>query len=437
MTETQKNGRLKNSSTRLLVFVIVLVGGLMPLILYWFIYGQVDMVKPKEARELLLKEGNKTVLVDVRSKQEYDSAHIEGSYHWSAEEIFSLESKEQVPEKFRDKTLLLICNSGILSNFTTKHLTKTGIQKAVNVRGGIQEWIASVAGPRGDVFDRLKTASGEISEFPFRQSPRHEQLLAVISGYVIKPLYTLLSLVIVVILWRSKSADLSALRWGLIFFFIGENFCAINYIAFKHTSYFFEYLHSFGMLLSFGFITYAVFEGIDSRMLMLSDPNKKCAALSLCRKCIKYEDVPCGLKHIFFMIIPASILLALMPLCADWHSNSYNTMIFGTFYNYSHGVIQQQFEILYCPIIAIVMLFISLLILLLKKENPLPSAKITFAAGIGPLGFGAFRMILTHTYSRNLMWSGFWEETTELIFVAGLCVVLWIFRHGLLRTALA
>jgi hypothetical protein len=112
-------------------------------------------------------------------------------------------------------------------------------------------------------------------------------------------------------------------------------------------------------------------------------------------------------------------------------------MIFGTFYNYSHGVIQQQFEILYCPIIAIVMLFISLLILLLKKENPLPLAKITFAAGIGPLGFGAFRMILTHTYGRNLMWSGFWEESTELIFVAGLCVVLWIFRHGLFRTAQA
>jgi hypothetical protein len=189
------------------------------------------------------------------------------------------------------------------------------------------------------------------------------------------------------------------------------------------------------MLLSFGFATYAILEGIDSRILMLSEPNKKCAALSLCKKCIKYEKAPCGLKRTFFMIIPASMLLALMPLCAGWHETSYNTMIFGTFYNYTHRIVYQQFEILYCPIIAIIILTVSLLILCFKKDNPLPMAKLFFAAGIAPLGFGMLRSILAGMYSQNLIWFNFWEELTELLFIVGVCFILWVFRQSLLKTA--
>jgi rhodanese-related sulfurtransferase len=435
MKQARSNMQTSGYRTKLIVLFIALAGGLTPLVLYYFFYGRVPNLTPVEAKEFLRMENTPAILVDIQSSDKFGAAHIDGTQNLPLQEIIAFKSLNEIPEQFRNRNLLLISEDGMASNFAAKHLIDIGLEKVANVRGGTQGWIASVARSKSDVFDRWKTASGEISEFPFRRSPWHEQLLAVISGYVIKPLYTLLSLALVVILWRSRSADLVALRWGLIFFFIGENCCAINYLVFNHTSYFFEYLHSFGMLLCFGFVTYAALEGIDQRIIMLSGQDQKCAALSLCNGCIKYTDAPCGLKRTFFIIIPALIFIAFMPLCADWHNTSYNTVIFGTFYNYSHGVIQQQFEILYCPIIAIVMLVISMLILFLKKENPLPSAKIAFAAGIGPMSFGAFRMILTHTYSRNLMWSGFWEETTELLFVAGICVVLWIFRHGLFRTA--
>ena len=419
---------------RFIILCIALTGGLLPLVFYYFLYGRVPNIKPAEAKGLLQMENTPAILVDIRSSDEFSAAHIDGAQNLSLKEIIAFKSLNEIPERFRNKTLLLLSENGMAGNLAARHLMSIGLEKVLNVRGGTQQWIASVAGPKGVVFDRWKTASGKISEFPFRRSPWYQQFLAVISGYAIKPLYTILSLTIVIILWRSKSADLAALRWGLIFFFIGENFCAINYLAFKHTSYFAEYLHSFGMLLCFSFVTYAALEGIDRRIIMLSNQDHKCAALSLCKECFKYTNTPCGLKRMFFIIIPALIFLALMPLCADWQDTSYNTVIFGTFYNYSHGVIQQQFEILYCPIIAIVMLVISILILLLKKENPLSSAKIAFAAGIGPLSFGVFRMILTNTYSNNLMWSGFWEETTELLFLVGVCFVLWLFRKSLFKT---
>jgi rhodanese-related sulfurtransferase len=427
---------MTKNKTCLLVVTIGLIGGLIPLALYWLTYGQANMITPPEAKKLLIMEDSDPILVDIRSKQEFDLAHIYGSQHWLAENVFSLESKNQIPEQFRDKTILLICDVGISSNNGAKHLKNIGIEQVISVRGGLQEWIGSVDGPETkELFTVFQSASDQLNTFPIRISPLYEKILAVASGFGVKLIYTLLSLILVIILWRSKSPDLVVLRWAMIFFFLGENCCAINYFVFTDKSYFFEYLHSYGMLLSFGFVTYAILEGIDSRILMLSDPDKKCAALSLCKKCIKYEKVPCGLKRTFFMIIPASILLALMPLCAGWYDISYNTMIFGTFYNYTHRIVYQQFEILYCPVIAIIILVVSLLILCFKKDNPLPMAKIFFAAGIGPLGFGMFRSILAGMYSQNLVWFNFWEELTELLFIIGVCFVLWVFRQSLIKTA--
>jgi len=141
------------------------------------------------------------------------------------------------------------------------------------------------------------------------------------------------------------------------------------------------------------------------------------------------------MKRAFFVIIPALIITAFIPMYADWHTSSYNTMIFGTFYNYSHRLVYQQFEKLYCPATAMILLITSLMILIFKKNDPLPQAKIFFAAGFGPLGFGTFRTILDGTYNQNMVWFNFWEETTELMFIAGVCFILLTFRQGLFEKA--
>lgn len=80
---------------------------------------------------------------------------------------------------------------------------------------------------------------------------------------------------------------------------------------------------------------------------------------------------------------------------------------------------------------AIILLTASLLILSVKRDDPLPWAKLAFAAATGPLGFGFFRLMLGSCYSGNLVWFAFWEETTELLFIVAVAFVLWTFRHGL------
>ncbi len=76
----------------------------------------------------------------------------------------------------------------------------------------------------------------------------------------------------------------------------------------------------------------------------------------------------------------------------------------------------------------------SLLVLSLMKNDALLLAKIFFAAGMGPLGFGMLRSILAGLYSQNMVWFNFWEEGTELLFIIGVCLVLWVFRQSLFKT---
>lgn len=414
-----------------IVLAMVLVGGSLPPLLYAFVSVPITTVTPQEAREMLRQDPASTVLVDVRGPEAFSAGHLDGAVNWPLDELVAAKSPDDAPPQLRGKTLLLICNVGLASRWAPFRLERQGIGPAVNVRGGIQEWIHTVRGVDGD-FDRWRTGSGEVADVPFRRSPPVEQIIATASFFLIKPVYTLLSLAVVIVLWRSRSPDLVALRWAMIAFFLGENACAVNYLALNETSYTFEYLHSLGMAVCFAFAAYAVLEGIDRRILLLSDPDRRCASLALCGSCIKHTDAPCGLKRTFYVIIPACVLVAGMLPTADWQDTVYNTVIFGEFYNYGHLRVYQQFENWCCPAAAAVMFAVSLAILAFKRGDSIGPAKIALAAGLGPLGFGMLRMVLGGAYDQNRVWYLFWEESTELLFIAGTCAVLSIFRRGLL-----
>ena len=432
MTTPEPLGPTPAGTGRWKVVGWIVIAGLIPPGLYWLCLGRVATVLPDDAKRMLRDRGDSTVLVDIRPAERFQHRHIDGARHWPANQILAVRSPEDVPPGLRDKRLLLVCSVGMLSARTAEHLADVGLSDAFSVRGGIQAWIGTASGPRGGPYDRWRTGSGEVVQFPVRQASPWEQLLAVASGFAMKGTYTLVSLILIVLLWRHRAADLVALRWAMVFFFLGENCCAINYFMFGEKSYLLEYLHSFGMLLCFAFTTYALIEGIDTRLIGISDPKDRCAAVSLCGQCAKYTDAPCGLRRIFYLIIPVMMVLAGMLLTSGRHDVSYNAMIYGTFYNYSHPMIYQLFETVYCPLAAMVVLAVSMGILLFKKRDPLPPAKATLAAGTGALGFGTLRMVLVGGYEQNMMWFVFWEEATELIFIAGVCCVLWLFRRGLL-----
>ncbi len=430
MKPQENKTELRPETTRLLILALIALLGLAPLLLYWFRLGSAPQITPARARELLLEQNEDVRLIDVRPTEVGRRRSIDGSSHWGGTDILEITDADEVPGHLQDTTLLLICDNGILGAKATKHLRRLGVDNAFNVRGGIQDWIGTADSLEGAEFGRFITPTGG-SEFPFRHSPLFEQLAMVICAFAIKPAYVLLSFILIVILRKSGSVDLVALRWGMIFFFLGENFCTLNYYLFNETSYLFEYLHSFGMLLCSGFVIYAAVEGFDRRVLMLSAPEKKCAALDLCSQCVKYTQAPCAMKRTFYLIIPACIALALMLPTADLREASYNTYIFKTFYHYNHSLVHQLYETRFLPVAAILILTIALIALICAKQHGMDLARIFFAAGAAALTFGFLRMILLGSYSENLLWFAFWEEATELIFIAGVCYILWLFRKGL------
>ena len=334
-----------------------------------------------------------------------------------------------VPEKLRNARLLMICNSGIRSGIAARRLQALSLADAANVLGGMQAWVASANQPCALSFSKLRNIAGETSDLPHRDITVFEQWAAVAAGFVIKPLYMLLSLLLIVLLRRQPPAHLAALRWGMIFFLAGEVACALNYSLYGETSYLFEYLHSYGMVVCFSFTTFAFFEALDQRLIKYSDPNQRCAAVHLCHGCIKYTDVPCKLKRLFLLGIPALLLVAPMAFCAAPVPVSYNVTILGSFYNYTHAVVHQLFEIRYCPLLAMILLTASLVVLAFKKDHPVEVSKVLFAAAFGPLGFSLFRALLLAAYRDNMVWFVFWEEATELLFVAMAGAILWLFWH--------
>lgn len=417
---------------RLVAVLLAILGGLPPVIIYWALVARVPAVTPEKAKEILSEPRAAAVLVDVRTPEEFAAGHIEAAHNWPHAKIMALTSAKDVPAELNGKRLLLICQSGILSSLATQHIRALGVFDAANIHGGVQAWVASGEKPCNLSLCRLRSAAGEVRELPLRKSPPLQQWVAVLAGFVIKPIYTLVALVLIVVLWRQQSPDLVALRWALLCFFVGENFCAANYIACADRFVAFEYLHSYGMVLCFSLTVFALLEGIDRRLIRLSDPDARCAALGLCRHCIKHEDVPCGLQRVFLFLIPAAIIVALAPLCVELVPVSYNTVILGAFYNYSHPVVHQVFEVRYLPIAAAVLLAVSLAVLRLKKKEAVLWSKVFFAAGTGAVGFSFFRLIVFHAYRDNLVWFGAWEEATELLYVLGVGVVLWVFREALL-----
>lgn len=94
----------------------------------------VTKVDSDKAKALIKDEG--AVLIDVRSQQEHDERHIEGSVLIPMDEI-GAKIEEQVAEK--DKPIIVYCRSGRRSAIAAEELIKMGYTKVYDL-GSIDAW---------------------------------------------------------------------------------------------------------------------------------------------------------------------------------------------------------------------------------------------------------------------------------------------------------
>ena len=412
------------------VLAIIVAGGLLPVILYWFVLGTVPTVTAESAKDALKRDPGDALLIDVRTEDAFRKMHITGASNMPFARIEQIESLDGVPAKWKNRRLFFICEVGFLSAKATRKLISVGKEDAFNVKGGFQAWFERY-GPAGKKFGMLTTEQRKIEAFPYKEMPAFHQWAAVIAAYVIKPIYMCLSFVLCLLLFSRNARrreELSTLKWAVVSFFVGESFCAVNYLVYGEGSYLTEYLHGYGMVLALGFTAYAVLDGADRKVFRVADPEKRCAFLSLCKSCVKNSDVACKAKTLAVMGSMGLIVVSCIPLLADYTIGSYNTTILGARYYYVHPVVYQLFELLVCPLYAVLLFSAALASVLFTREKTVPGiAKVLVSAGLGTVGFSVLRLLLFSAYEDHLVWSVFWEEATELLYILMVFWFLWLF----------
>lgn len=83
------------------------------------------------------QEKDNYVLVDVRTEEEYNGAHVEGSIHIPYDEMEE-RYNELLPHQAQN--IMLICRSGMRSQVAANTLSEHGFNKLFNLEGGLLEW---------------------------------------------------------------------------------------------------------------------------------------------------------------------------------------------------------------------------------------------------------------------------------------------------------
>jgi rhodanese-related sulfurtransferase len=95
-------------------------------------YKQLDAVKFQE----LVKSG-KEMILDVRTKSEFDNEHIANSQYLN---FYALDFKKKLLMLPKDEEIYLYCTTGYRSEKAAKYLAKNGYTKVYNLEHGILEW---------------------------------------------------------------------------------------------------------------------------------------------------------------------------------------------------------------------------------------------------------------------------------------------------------
>ena len=83
----------------------------------------------------LMNQG--ALLIDLRAKDAYDAGHIGEARHLPTEQ---LDAELETLKKWREKPVVLYCDSGVRSATAARKLLKAGFTRAVSLDGGVLAW---------------------------------------------------------------------------------------------------------------------------------------------------------------------------------------------------------------------------------------------------------------------------------------------------------
>ena len=94
-------------------------------------------LSPHQAIVLINKEEG--VMVDVRERKEFDKGHVVDALNIP---LSKLSDRVGELEKYKDRTIVVICQYGQQSGEAVKQLHAKGFAKVIKLGGGLSEWQA-------------------------------------------------------------------------------------------------------------------------------------------------------------------------------------------------------------------------------------------------------------------------------------------------------
>jgi phage shock protein E len=101
--------------------------------------SSVTLVSPDQAADLLETRSD-LVLLDVRTPEEFDQAHLAGA---DLHDFYEPDFAQQLSELDPDAAYVVYCQSGNRSSQATALMAEMGFTEVYDVDGGIQSWVAA------------------------------------------------------------------------------------------------------------------------------------------------------------------------------------------------------------------------------------------------------------------------------------------------------
>ncbi len=370
--------------------------------------------------------GARASVVDLRAPDDFAAGHVPGAVNVAMGEVDGF--LYQLHKEKGPSPLVLACQYGYDAALAAPIARMHGFDEVQVLGGGMARYLAEgLPLERGGRGAAPPSATRELA------LTQYQQWLSVIAGLGIKPVYMALSLAILILTRRrAKAAGLSVLWHGLLWFFIGEAFCALN-LAWHSPGriYLNDAMHGFGMALMSALIPWGLFTLFDERVLRYSNPALGCRLQPLCGQCWKRDPVRCGFHDLMLMLLGSLAVVSLIPLTGRLRPEMVEAVVLGTRTDFGVPVLNLWIELRLYPALAVVGFLATLAVLGFGGQKGMRPATPLFFLSFGFLSYSALRFFLSEAFGEAFWWANFWEELTELFFVAAIGMFLFLFRRQL------
>ncbi|PSJ41100.1 rhodanese-like domain-containing protein [Zobellella taiwanensis] len=113
--------------------------GLASTVIYMTIMSKLTKVQIVPAQQaVLLINKQDAAVVDIRPAEEFRKGHVAGAINLPNSQLKA--NNLNLIEKFKDKPLVLVCETGMTTSSAGRLLTKAGFKQVFALRGGMADW---------------------------------------------------------------------------------------------------------------------------------------------------------------------------------------------------------------------------------------------------------------------------------------------------------